>query len=139
MIYGLVIAIKTYDKNKVTSNKTSKTFSVKSALILAIVIAVVLMISSALKAWFGQSGLIAASVIAGLADVHAPTIAIATMAAAGQLSVTNTIIPILVAFSGNSLAKAVVALMSGCRAFSQLVILGLVIQVSVIWFGWWLA
>ena len=39
MIYGFLIAVIAYDKNKVTSNNTNKTFSVKSALILAIVIA----------------------------------------------------------------------------------------------------
>jgi uncharacterized membrane protein (DUF4010 family) len=137
-IYGIVRAVNSYDKCKPTSSTGSKTFSVKSALMLASIIAAVLMISSALKTWFGQSGVVVASGIAGLADVHAPTIAVATMAAAGQLSVMNSVIPILVAFSANSITKAMVAFLSGSRAFAQQVILGLVIQVGAVWFGWWL-
>jgi uncharacterized membrane protein (DUF4010 family) len=138
LIYGVVMAIKLHDKHPLTTSKPSNTFSVKSALILATIIAVVLMISSALKAWFGQSGVVAASGIAGLADVHAPTIAVATMAATNQLSLMNSVIPILAALTANSIAKAVVAVMSGSRVFAQQVILGLSIQVSAVWLGWWL-
>jgi uncharacterized membrane protein (DUF4010 family) len=137
-IYGLLVAVKSFHKDKTETTKPTKTFSVKSALILAMVIAVVLIVSSALKAWFGQAGLMAASGIAGLADVHAPTIAVASLAAAGKISAENTVIPILVAFSANSLAKAVTAFISGSKQFSQRVILGLVLQVLAIWFGWWL-
>ncbi len=137
-IYGLFVTVKSFRKNKTEITKPTKTFSVKSALILAVVIAVVLIVSSALKAWFGQAGLMAASGIAGLADVHAPTIAVASLAAAGKLTAESAVMPILVAFSANSFAKAVMAFISGSKQFSQQVILGLILQVLAIWLGWWL-
>jgi len=137
-IYGVVIAVKSFHQNKSESIKLTNTFSVKSALILVVVIAIVLIISSALKAWFGQLGLVIATGVSGLADVHAPTIAVATLAAAGNLSVNAAVMPILVAFSANVIAKIVMAVISGSRDFYLQVILGLIIQVTAIWIGWWI-
>jgi uncharacterized membrane protein (DUF4010 family) len=138
VIYGVVIAIKTFQKNKTETSSIRKSFSVKQALMLVAVIAVILVISAALNAWFGQAGLIVASGISGLADVHAPTIAVATLAATGKLAAENTAMPILVAFTANSAAKAVMAVISGSKPYYQKVILGLIVQVSATWVGWWL-
>lgn len=138
VMYGLIVAINTLKNNKIEASKLSKTFSVKHALMLAIAIAIILIISAALNAWFGQAGLVVASGIAGLADVHAPTIAVATLADTGKLAVNSTMMPILVAFTANSAAKAVMAVISGSSAYYQKVIFGLIVQVSATWVGWWL-
>jgi uncharacterized membrane protein (DUF4010 family) len=137
-IYGLVVTLSSFHKNGAEITKPSRSFSVKTALILAAVIAVVLITSAALKAWFGQAGLVVASAVAGLADVHASTISVASLAAAGKLSAANAVIPILVAFSVNALSKAVAAVVSGGKEFAFQVIPGLMIQVSATWLGWWL-
>ncbi|MDP1658793.1 MAG: MgtC/SapB family protein [Methylotenera sp.] len=137
-IYGLVVTLNSFHEKGADINKPSRTFSVKTALILAAVIAVVLVTSAALKAWFGQTGLVVASGVAGLADVHASTISVASLAVAGKLSPENTVIPILVAFSINAISKAVAAIVSGGKEFSRQVIPGLIIQVSATWLGWWL-
>jgi uncharacterized membrane protein (DUF4010 family) len=138
VIYGVVVAIKTFQKGKTETSNIRKSFSLKQALMLAAVIAVILVISAALNAWFGQAGLVVASAISGLADVHAPTIAVATLAASGKLAVENTAMPILVAFNTNSAAKAIMAVISGSKPYYQKVILGLIVQVSATWLGWWL-
>lgn len=137
-IYGLVVTLNSFHHNGAEMTKPTRSFSVKTALILATVIAVVLIASAALKAWFGQAGLVVASAVAGLADVHASTISVASLAAAGNLSAVNAVIPILVAFSVNALSKVVAAVVSGGKAFAFQVIPGLVIQVTAMWLGWWL-
>ena len=137
-VYGLVVTLISFHKNGADTSKLTETFSVKTALMLAAVIAIVLIVSAALKTWFGQTGLVFASGIAGLVDVHAPTIAVATLAAAGKLVAESTVIPILVAFSVNSLSKAVMAVISGGKQFSLQVIPGLIVQVAATWLGWWL-
>lgn len=137
-IYGLIVTFNSFHKMGAEMNQPSRSFSVKTALILAMVIAVVLVASAALKTWFGQAGLVFASSVAGLADVHAPTISVASLVAAGKLSVENAAIPILIAFSVNAISKAVTAIVSGGRTFSRQVILGLLIQVGATWLGWWL-
>jgi uncharacterized membrane protein (DUF4010 family) len=138
-LYSLLVSIKFFHKDNKITSKFTQTFSVKSALLLAAIISIVTIVSSALKAWFGQAGLVAASGIAGLADVHAPTIAVASLAAAGKLILESTAMPILVAFSANASSKAVVAYFSGSKAYFQQVTLGLIIQVLSVWVGWWIS
>lgn len=138
-IYGLVVTLNSlHNKNTAEANKPTETFSVKTALMLAAVIALALIASAALKAWFGQTGLVLASGVAGVADVHAAAISVASLAAASKLSAQSAVIPILVAFSVNSVSKAVMAVISGGKDFSGQVILGLIVQVSATWVGWWL-
>lgn len=137
-VYGLVMSIKSFHENKSEiQSQATKTFKPTTALLLSTIIATVLIISSALKDWFGLAGLIAISGIAGLVDVHAPTIAVATLVDTGKLATSHAAIPILVAFSLNSVTKACMAVISGTRQFWQQVIIGLVIQVIFTWLGWW--
>jgi uncharacterized membrane protein (DUF4010 family) len=135
--FCLVLTLNSLHKNTATMGKPSKTFSVKTALILATVIALVLLASAALSAWFGQAGLVLASGVAGLADAHAATISVASLAAVGKLSAESAVIPILVAFSINAISKAVMAIISGGKIFARQVILGLIVQVVATWAGWW--
>jgi uncharacterized membrane protein (DUF4010 family) len=137
-IYSLVVTLNSFHKNETEITKPTQTFSVKTALILAAAIAVALVASAALKTWFGQAGLVVASGVAGMADVHASTISVASLAGAGKLSPESAVIPILVAFSVNSTSKAVIALISGGKEFSNKVLLGLIVQVAATWAGWWL-
>jgi len=137
-LYGLVITLNSFNHQSQELSKPSRSFSVKTALTLALVIAVVLIASAALKAWFGQAGLVVASAVAGLADVHASTISAASLAASNKITAANAAVPILVAFSANALSKVITAAVTGGKVFSQQVTLGLVLQVSAIWLGWWL-
>lgn len=138
-IYGLIVGFNSFQKNQIETTKMTNTFSVKSAFILAGMIGMVLIISAALKDQFGQVGLVIALGVAGFADVHAPTIAVASQAAAGKLALENAAIPILVAFSTNTMAKALVAIASGCKAFFTQIIIGLALQLVAVWLGWWLS
>lgn len=135
-IYSLVVTLNSLHNNEAEIDKPSKTFSVKTALLFAAVIAVALVASAALKAWFGQAGLVVASGVAGLADVHAAAISVASLAAANKLGPESAVIPILVAFSVNAVSKAVMAVISGGKDFSRQVILGLIVQVAATWVGW---
>jgi len=136
--YGIAITLSSLRKHEADINQPGRSFSVKTALTLAAVIAVVLMLSATLKAWFGQTGLVLASGLAGLADVHASAISAASLVTAGKLSPEGAVIPILVAFSVNSTSKAVMAVVSGGKEFARQVIPGLIFQVAATWLGWWL-
>lgn len=137
-VYGLAVTLNSFHNNGAEMSNPGRSFSVKTAIILAAVIAVALIASAALKMWFGQAGLVVASGVAGLADVHAATISVASLALAGKLTPVSAAIPILVAFSINASSKAVAAIITGGRDFARQVTLGLVIQVSALWIGWWL-
>jgi uncharacterized membrane protein (DUF4010 family) len=76
--------------------------------------------------------------VAGLADVHAAAISVASLAASSKITATSAVVPILVAFSVNATSKVITAAVTGGKVFFQQVTLGLVLQVSAVWLGWWL-
>jgi uncharacterized membrane protein (DUF4010 family) len=102
--YGLMVTLSSFRQNGAEMGNPSRSFSVKTAMMLATVIAIVLIASAALKAWFGQAGLVVASGVAGLADVHAATISGASLGAANKLMPVSAVIPILVAFTVNAIS-----------------------------------
>lgn len=135
-LYGLVVTFSSFHGSEPEMNHLSRSFSVKTAVTLAAMIGAVLLVSAALKVWFGQAGLVLASGLAGLADVHASTISVASLVSSGKLDVGSAVIPILVAFSVNVASKAVAAVISGGAAFARPVILGLLLQTLAVWLGW---
>lgn len=139
VLYGLVFALKSFQDHQTETTRITKTFSVKTAFVLAGVIVVVLIVSSALNERFGQAGLVFAVGVAGLADVHAPTIAVATQTAAGKLALESAVMPILVAFSANTLVKSIAAGISRCHVYAAQLIVGLMLQLCAMWMGWWLS
>ena len=116
----------------------SVVFSVKASLLLGLMIAVVLLVSAAMRAWLGDRGLDIATGVAGFADTHAAAISVATLAAAGRIEPAATAVPILIALTSNSLSKAVIARANGDRDYARPVLLGLVMVLTATWLGWWL-
>ena len=137
LIYGLIVTLSALHHNGIEMVNPGRSFSVKTAVILAAVIALALLASAALKEWFGQAGLLIASGVAGMADAHAATISVASLALAGKLAPVDAVLPILIAFSVNAASKIIAAMVTGGRDFTRQVALGIVIQVSAIWIAWW--
>ncbi|MDD2833677.1 MAG: DUF4010 domain-containing protein [Methylotenera sp.] len=134
--YGLVVTLSSLRFQGVAQSTPERSFSVKTALTLAAVIAAVLIVSAALKMWFGQAGLVLASGLAGMVDAHAASISAASLSASGKITTTNAAVAILVAFSINAISKAITAIVTGSKMFAQKVILGLAMQVFAVWLGW---
>lgn len=137
-IYGGIITLHSYRNPIAASPTATNAFSLLSAFKFACVIAVVLIAAAGLKVWFGQAGLIVASAVAGLVDVHAAAISVTTLTLTDAISTEQAVIPILVALSVNSVSKAIMAVVSGSRLFANYVIVGLVIQMAAVWLAWWL-
>ncbi len=137
-VYGGIITLHSYRNPIAASPTTTNAFSLLSAFKFACVIAVVLIAAAGLKVWFGQAGLILASAVAGLVDVHAAAISVTTLTLTDAISTEQAVIPILVALTVNSVSKAIMAVVSGSRLFANYVIAGLVIQIAAVWLAWWL-
>lgn len=138
VIYGLLFTLNTLHQKVDENAQYGQMVSIKSAFILALVIGVVLVFSAMLQDWLGQAGLVIASGTAGLADAHAPSISVASLVAVGKLSMEAAVIPILVAFSMNALSKFVMAIASGGKVFASKFIPALLLQVLMVWLGWWI-
>lgn len=136
-IYGLIITLNSLNQSGSEIANPGRSFSVRTAIMLALVIALALLAAAALKAWFGQTGLILASGVAGLADAHAATISVASLAQAEKITSADAIVPILFAFSVNAASKVVVAFVTGGREYGRKASLGILIQVFSMWGAWW--
>lgn len=138
LIYGLVFTLNTFHQKTDELNQRGQLVSVKAALLLAIVIGAVLLFSAMLQDWLGQAGLVIASGTAGLGDAHAPAISVASLVASGKLTAEAAVIPVLVAFSMNALSKFIMAIVSGGKQFARKFIPALLIQIIMVWLGWWM-
>lgn len=136
--YGTFFSFRSLHQRHIKNHKKDEAFSIKTAIWFTVMIAIVLIVSAALKEWFGQKGLILATGIAGLADCHSPSISVASMASTNKITAESAVIPILVAASINTISKSVMAFISGVKAYAIQVSLGLLIQVVALWTAWWI-
>ncbi len=133
--YGAILTIISVRRETPEKAHPGRAFSLKTALGLAGTIAVVLYLSAALNAWFGERGLLAAAAIAGFADTHSAAVSVASLVAANKVAVRDGSIPILAALTTNTASKVVVASWTGGRNFALQVIPGLVLLIAAAWMG----
>ncbi|KIK82612.1 DUF4010 domain-containing protein [Pseudomonas sp. W15Feb9B] len=110
-------------------------FNLKLALIVALTMTAITLVSSAMLSQFGQVGVMLTATFSGFADAHASTASIAGLAKAGLLPVAAIVAPALIAISSNSLSKCVVAWVSGGSRFAAIVIPGQVLLTLAMWAG----
>jgi len=115
-----------------------RAFDLKTALAFAAIVGIVLVVSAGLSAWLGERGTLLAAAATGLVDAHATAASVASLVAAGKLSLDAALWPILVGLSTNALMKAVVAFNAGGAAYAARIVPGLVLMIAAVWLGVWL-
>jgi len=103
------------------------------ALTFAATVAIMLMSAAALRAWFGDAGLIAVAAIGGVLDVHAAVISLAAQVADGTMAAPQAILPILTACTTSTLAKIFFSATVGTRAFAARVIPAQLLIIGAAW------
>ncbi|WP_349626536.1 MgtC/SapB family protein [Bradyrhizobium japonicum] len=134
-IYGTIFTLKGMRETGTAELEHGRAFSLPSALILALTLSGVLLLSASLQEAFGEIGLVVSAAVAGLADTHSPAVAAATLAASGKITASDAVAPILAALSTNTLSKIVVGWISGERSFAIRLIPGLILVVAAAWAG----
>jgi uncharacterized membrane protein (DUF4010 family) len=119
--------------------KRGRAFDMRIAVLLAVTVAFVLLVSSTLNAALGRAGLVVATAVAGLADSQAPAISAATLVKSGHVAASSAALAILVVLTANTLTKAVVAAVFGSRRYALEVWAGLLLILAGAWGGWALA
>lgn len=97
---------------------TTNPFDLIRVFQLAILLAAIAFAARAASAWFGEAGVIVVSALAGLGDVDAPVITVASLVNGG-LSTNAATIAILAAVGANTLAKAAYGLALGPARFGR--------------------
>ena len=115
--------------------KVGGAFNLKLALVVSLTMTGITFLSSVMLNHFGETGVMLTATLSGFADAHSSTASIATLAKSGQLPLSATTIPILIAVSSNTLSKCLVAWISGGRRFAAYVIPGQVLLTLAMWAG----
>lgn len=133
--YGVLFALRAFREPAGVEAPPGRAFEPKTAIVFAVTVTVILLVSAALNDWLGNTGLIISTAVAGFADTHSAAISVASLVAAGKISAGDAVIPILAGLTTNSVTKAVLALTSGGRPFARAVWPGIVLVATAAWAG----
>jgi uncharacterized membrane protein (DUF4010 family) len=112
-----------------------RAFDLRTALILAVSVSALLVISAALEEALGRSGALLAIAVAGFADAQTAGFSAASLVAEGRLSAADAAVPILAGLTTNTLSKATLAAVLGHRRYALAIWPGLAIVLAAAWAG----
>ncbi|MFL0240239.1 MgtC/SapB family protein [Mycobacterium sp. SMC-17] len=95
----------------------SRPFALRPALILAAVLTLALLVGRWGADVLGTQGAVLAAFAAGLADAHAGSVAAASLAAKGDITVDTALLAVAAALGSNLIVKTVLAFTAGGRRF----------------------
>lgn len=136
LIYGTVFILRSGREAGAGTVTEKRAFDPRTALLFTGTLGVVMFVSAAMNAWFGEAALAITAGFAGLADTHAAAVSVANVAAAGKITPEAAALPILTAFTANTLSKLIVAKLNGDTAFFWQIAPGLVLMAGAAWSVW---
>ena len=119
------------DPEKAETVSTTRPFALKPALLLTGVLTLALLVGKWGADVLGPQGAVLASFAAGLADAHAGSLAAATLAAQGTITVDTALVAIAAALGSNLIVKCILAGAAGGRRFALGFMAGMVIPTLV--------
>ncbi|WP_422001346.1 MgtC/SapB family protein [Reyranella sp.] len=138
-LYGGAFTLWALRQSTAGHEASGHAFSLTTALSFAAILAVVLLVAAAAEDLFGQTGVLVAAAVAGFADTHSAAVSVVSLVGDGRIGPPQTVVPVLAAFTTNTVTKMVLAVAAGGRAFSLYVIPGLLLMLAAAWAGAWLA
>jgi uncharacterized membrane protein (DUF4010 family) len=136
LFYGGAFALRALRDTEPLPAPKGRAFEPASAVVFAVTVGAVTFGSAALHEWLGETGVGISAAAAGFADAHSAAISVATLASAGKIQPSETVIPILAAITTNSLTKAALAWTTGGRRFAFQVWPGLGLVLAAGWGAW---
>lgn len=134
--YSAVVSARVIRERPPDHFDRGRAFEFKTALILAGMISLVLVVAGALNEALGERGVTLGAAIAGFADSQSAAVSAASLAAAGRISASAAVVPVLAALTTNTVTKAVLAYTVGKRRYANEVWLGLALVLGAAWGGW---
>ncbi len=132
-IYGAVFTARALETGGAQNREPGRAFSVKVALLLAATMALMLIAAAALKEWAGAAGIAIGASAAGFVDTHSAAISVASLAASGKIAPQETVLPIMLAMTSNTISKIIMAITAGTGGFAIRIVPGLVFAIAMAW------
>lgn len=114
-------------------------FEPRHALVFAAIVSAILLLSTVVHRWLGDTGVQIAAGVSGLADLHAAAASVAQLVASGDIDVADAGWPVFIALIANSLSKLLMAWLRGGRGFLLRMLPGVTLIVVAFAAGVWLA
>jgi uncharacterized membrane protein (DUF4010 family) len=133
--YAAVVSLRALRGEAPASVERGRAFDLKTAVVFAATVAVVLVVSAALSDRLGTAGLVLGAGVAGFADAHAAAISVAALVVAGKIPPGEAVVPILAALSANTVTKAALAVVAGRWRYALQVWPGLLLVLAGAWAG----
>ena len=139
-LYGLVFFWRRAPASQAEDpvSDAGRAFSLKTAVVFATMVSLILLVSAGLNTWFGMRAMVLGSALSGLADAHATAASAASLMAAGKISSAQAVTPILMGLTTNTLMKAVLAIKSGGSRYAWRIVPGLALMIAAVWLGAWI-
>jgi uncharacterized membrane protein (DUF4010 family) len=118
------------------SRVRGRAFSLTQSIGLAVMLSGITVAVSWVQAMFGAVATLAATALAGFADMHSPVAAVMTLSSHGSIDAPTLWMATLLAFSTNSVSKVFAAYAAGGKRFGNTVSLGLLAVVAAAWLPW---
>ena len=123
-----------------TEFKTDRVFKLSSALLIAVIIACILLLSAWLQHAFGSTGVLVAGALAALAELHAAAASLGQLFASGNLPLTTAQWGVVLILAASATAKSALAFAIGGVKYGTRISLGLATMVagtslSLLWLG----
>lgn len=118
--------------SKTAPLQSSRAISLRAALSFAAILAIIMLVSTAVQQEFGTGAMVVASGMAGLVNTQSAAISVALMVKSGQIAPPAAVLPVLVAVTVNAAARILLALLGG-RGFAVRVIPGILLTVAGAW------
>lgn len=135
ILYGGAFTLWALKQQSQKHETQGNAFSLTTALTFAAILAVVLLVAAAAQDLFGETGVLIAAAAAGFADTHSAAVSIASLVSDGRIKPPQTVMPVLAAFTTNTVTKMVFAVTAGGRTFALYVIPGLLLMLVAAWAG----
>ncbi|MGO3932410.1 MgtC/SapB family protein [Rhodopseudomonas pseudopalustris] len=132
-VYGIAFTVVALRSTSSEAPPGGRAFSIRTALVLAATMAIMLMIAATLRDRMGEVGIAIGALFAGLVDTHAAAISVASLVASGTLLPEQSVVPIVAAMTSNALMKVAMTLGPGRTRFAVRVVPGLVISMIATW------
>ncbi|AVD82875.1 hypothetical protein C4Q28_12250 [Pseudomonas sp. SWI6] len=136
VVYGtLLLAPWRNDQGACPAPQGDGAFNLWTALIITLALAGIALFSAFLLHHLGHSGVSIAAFLGGMGDAHAATASVASLVVAGQLGTADVVVPGMMAVTGNSLTKCVLAFSNGGFAFARYLAPAQLIILGAMWLG----
>ncbi len=131
--YGLLIALRSVRTHDGDTPPPGRPFNPRLALLFAATMGALLLLTAFLTDRYGTGGAGIAAALAGFADAHSASAAVAALQASGRIAAEQAVLPILAAFTTNACSKLIVAGTTGDRSFALQVVPGVLLSVGAAW------